>query len=358
MKKPVEVIFYDGEMATPIRAFIVPQDNHYIVLSWGDDQQQKIRYQDMGFSGAVGHCKAVIELPNDQRIEFLKHVPHWFNLKQKSIYHFIWQLERSPLLILFAFMVTLALAFSAVKWLIPQLADVIAHQLSDNTMQKVGDESERYTLAKTKPSTLSAEHQARIKQRYLNELKPDHPANIVFRLGGEMGSNALAIPNNTIILTDELVKMAGTDEEVLAVLAHEQGHLAEKHSLQKAIATVGVVGIWTILTGDSSDVVTGMSLGISNAHYSRQLESKADVYAIALLEKNQLSPIHLANFLQRTANVVTAQENQDVLSGKYNPQDIQNQTWAKQLKHLLASHPETEARIQAIYQHLEQNRQP
>ena len=48
-----------------------------------------------------------------------------------------------------------------------------------------------------------------------------------------MGLNAAALPNNTIIVTDELVKLNGADEEVLAVLAHEQGHLVQKHSMQK-----------------------------------------------------------------------------------------------------------------------------
>ena len=48
-----------------------------------------------------------------------------------------------------------------------------------------------------------------------------------------MGLNAAAIPNNTIIVTDELVKLSGADEEVLAVLAHEQGHLVQNIACKK-----------------------------------------------------------------------------------------------------------------------------
>jgi len=112
-----------------------------------------------------------------------------------------------------------------------------------------------------------------------------------------MGMNAAAIPNNTIIVTDELVKISGTDEEVLAVLAHEQGHLVQKHSMQKVISNLGVAGLFAFVTGDLSDVVTAYVVVLTDAGYSQAIELDADDYAMQHWRQQQISSIHLSNFL-------------------------------------------------------------
>lgn len=111
-----------------------------------------------------------------------------------------------------------------------------------------------------------------------------------------MGMNAAAIPNNTIIVTDELVKISGTDEEVLAVLAHEQGHLVQKHSMQKVISNLGVAGLFALVTGDLNDVVTVSVVVLTDAGYSQAIELDADDYAMQHWHQQQISSIHLSNF--------------------------------------------------------------
>lgn len=116
---------------------------------------------------------------------------------------------------------------------IPYTAQQLAQLLPEQTLIEVGNQTEQKLIEQTEPSKLSAKHQARLKI-VRTKIAVGKPAKIIFRQGGEiMGLNAAAIPNNTIIVTDELVKLSGTDEEVLAVLAHEQGHLVQKHSMQK-----------------------------------------------------------------------------------------------------------------------------
>src|SRR5690606_11199683 len=114
----------------------------------------------------------------------------------------------------------------------------------EQTLVEVGNRTEQQLIAQTQPSTLPAEQQTRLKTLYEQKIAVGKPAKIIFRQGGSsMGMNAAAIPNNTIIVTDELVKISGTDEEVLAVLAHEQGHLVQKHSMQKEISNLGAAAI-------------------------------------------------------------------------------------------------------------------
>ncbi len=81
---------------------------------------------------------------------------------------------------------------------------------------------------------------------------------MIFRGGGSIGANALAIPNNTIIVTDELVKFAKDDYELIGVLAHEQGHLVQRHSLQQSLSGLGISIILLMITGDGSDILTSL----------------------------------------------------------------------------------------------------
>ena len=41
---------------------------------------------------------------------------------------------------------------------------------------------------------------------------------------------ALALPGGIIVVTDDMVNLAANDPELLAVLAHEMGHLRGRHA--------------------------------------------------------------------------------------------------------------------------------
>ena len=239
MKRPVEVKFYDGILAEARRAWIVPDQQQGIALKLDEDIPAQVSdadfyfaYLDMAYIGGVGGRKPIIELPEERRIEFLSKAPHWLRIKHKDIYHAIWKFERSPILIFFSMIIVISAVIIILKWGIPYSAKQLAKLLPEQTLVEVGNRTEQQLIAQTQPSTLPAEQQTRLKTLYEQKIAVGKPAKIIFRQGGSsMGMNAAAIPNNTIIVTDELVKISGTDEEVLAVLAHEQGHLVQKHSM-------------------------------------------------------------------------------------------------------------------------------
>lgn len=340
-KRPVEVLYFDGIGAVGQPAYIQPINQSMLQISYGeqDMNQVEIPYKAMQFIGAVGRRPAVVELPDDARIEFIQRVPHWFNKPQKQIYHWIWQFERSPFQLLLGSIAALAIVFSIVKWGIPWFAMQLAYIVPDNTVQAIGQETERQMLAKTAPSQLSQDHQQRIQQRFLNEIvDADKPAaKLIFRQGKSIGANAMAIPNNTIIVTDELVKIAGNDEEVLAVLAHEQGHIVRKHAMQKIISASSVALTWQLINHDGSSILTTAAVALSDAEYSQRLERDADDYAMRHLHARGISSIHLSNFLQRVENIRLSQ-----------PQE-KDDAIRIQLSSIFKSHPDEEKRIQMIH---------
>ena len=56
-------------------------------------------------------------------------------------------------------------------------------------------------------------------------LDDGHVYQLEFRHGGYIDANAFALPSGIIVMTDELVELAKSDDELISVLAHEIGHV-------------------------------------------------------------------------------------------------------------------------------------
>ena len=361
MKRPVEVIFYNGALAEPQKAFITPINDQAIALKTEQRTEQHFFYKEMDYIGAVGNRKPLIELPNDQRIEFLAKVPNWLAIRHKSLYHAIWRLERSPFLIFLSMILVISTIVVILKWGIPYSAEKIAAWMPDRTLQQLGQQTEQRLLAKTEPSEIPAAHQQRLVQLYRTHIADEHAADIIFRKGGTMGSNAAAMPHGRILVTDELVNITGTDAEVVAVLAHEHGHLVLRHSMQKVISNLGGIGLFQLLTGDMTEIVTASVTLLSNAQYSQRFEFQADDYAMQKLHAQGISSIHLSNFLQRVENARILSKNNHLLIGDVEIRNLNGisdenknrlekmMDTANRIEGFIDSHPNVEKRIERIH---------
>lgn len=331
--QPIHVIFYDGIVSQPRQAKLYAWNKHSVQIEYQDHGTvEKIyTYKDMTLIGALGQIHPVIELNDDARIEFSEPLPAWFDLDHKNKNNSIWKLERSPSLILFSVIFVAAFAFATVKWGIPTAAYQVAKYLPADTLKSIGDQAEDYLMNATAPSQLPQARQDKITADYQKLFGQQKPAKILFRQGDSIGANALAIPNNTILLTDELVKLAADDREIIGVLAHEQGHLAERHSLQQAISSLGFSAIVILITGDASDLITTVPVAMIGSSYSRDFEAEADQYALKTMYQHQIPPQYFAQFLERLA--------------KHNGEQDENE---KSILEFLSSHPATKDRIQAV----------
>ncbi|MFN3074474.1 M48 family metallopeptidase [Acinetobacter sp. TY2] len=360
----ISVVFYDGVVSKPHQAQLSAVDMNSILISYreqNDLRKKTFKLQQMNFIGALGKKCPVIELNNDARIEFQTiDIPEWVPIPQKEFQQKIWKLERTPALILFSVVFVVALGFSTLKWGIPFASKVVAFQLPANTLQNIGQKAEDYIVNDwTGPSKLVQGQQAQIKQEYLSKIAEGRPAKIIFRDGGRIGANALALPNNTIIVTDQLVEMAHSDQEILGVLAHEQGHLVERHSLQQALSSLGFSILLVAVTGDSGDLMTSLPVAILGAKYSRQFEQQADLYALKLMDKKHIEVSHFANFLQRMEDEeLAAEQKSDQKAGKTANKDQQAASTAQATSQdhsnivtvleALSSHPATAERVQMV----------
>ncbi|MCH7929338.1 MAG: M48 family metallopeptidase [Proteobacteria bacterium] len=117
--------------------------------------------------------------------------------------------------------------------------------------------------------------------------------------------NAFAAPGGYIVLLRGLIDAADTPDEVAGVLAHEIGHVIERHGTERIIRATGLALLFEILVGDVSGLV-GLGAGLAEMllglSYSRQDEAEADIIAVRILAVARIRADGLARFLERIAD--------------------------------------------------------
>ncbi len=116
------------------------------------------------------------------------------------------------------------------------------------------------------------------------------------------GANAFALPSGIVVITDALVKLSRNDDEVIAVLAHEVGHLEHRHSLRIVMQDSAVALVAATVIGDpfsSSTLAAALPTMLVHARYSREFETEADDYAYGFLVSHRIPTQAFADMLTR-----------------------------------------------------------
>ena len=121
---------------------------------------------------------------------------------------------------------------------------------------------------------------------------------LMFRDGGSIGPNALALPDGTIILTDQLVELSTDDRGLIGVFAHEIGHVQERHSMRSLLQSSALALIIILVTGDMaeiSELALGLPVLLVESGYSREFEREADSYAAQVMQNMGHDTAYLAD---------------------------------------------------------------
>lgn len=125
---------------------------------------------------------------------------------------------------------------------------------------------------------------------------------LVFRNAPAIGPNAFALPDGTVVVTDQIVPLVKRDEEIQGVFAHEMSHVDRAHGLQRIYQASLVPAAIAFVTGDASQVAhfaTVLPGILLQAAYSRSFEQQADDDAAKLLHHMGKSTAPLADLLER-----------------------------------------------------------
>jgi Zn-dependent protease with chaperone function len=188
---------------------------------------------------------------------------------------------------------------------LPLLAERVAFSLPASVRHSLGS-STLHMLDRTvfAPSALPEPTRTRLEARFAamaRELGLEGDARLHFRKGERTGPNAFALPSGDVILTDELVELGQVDDEIVAVLAHELGHVVRHHGLRHALqnSTVALLLLALSPEGAISSLVAGLPTLLVEARYSRDFEREADRYALSYLQSHGIDPAHFTRVLSR-----------------------------------------------------------
>lgn len=218
-------------------------------------------------------------------------------------------LESRWRMVALALLITVATVASLIHWGIPAAARHVAFALPATVMEQSEDAALRLLDGGVlRPSGLTRDEHVRLQASFrpmLDAHDDTQPLRVIFRdASHSIGANALALPAGTIVFTDQIVALAHNDEELLAILAHEIGHVLHRHALRSTIQASTLSLAAVLILGDVSSVAaTAASIPIllTELGYSRDFEREADAFAIGALHRAGIAPTRLAEILQRLA---------------------------------------------------------
>jgi Zn-dependent protease with chaperone function len=237
-----------------------------------------------------------------------------------------------------------AAVVGAYLFVLPWAAEQVAERVPQTALARLSEQTLEVLEGRFfVESKLPKGRRTALAERFARMATPDGepvPHELLFRASPVIGPNALALPSGTIIVTDELVALAASDDEILAVLAHELGHVERRHGMRKALQStvVGLVTTWYL--GDLSSLAAAIPAALLDARYSREMEQEADAYGARMLKANGLSPSLLATMLERLEGTRAG----DRKAGG----DAKDDQEGDGVGGYLRSHPTTDERIRAL----------
>lgn len=288
--------WYDGRTSrrSPASLFV---ENGELVVS-REDGICRYPLTQVRVESALGAAPRRLFLPDNSFCETRDHSTLESMLGQARP-SLVARMERSAVYAGAALALTVFLLVGGYLWGLPWAAQHLARLVPQHWAQKLGSSTlDLLDRHHTAPSKLPSRRQEELRAAFALLVPPSTSVpnwTLHFRTMQGM-ANAFALPSGDIVVTDDLVSHAGTDEEILAILAHELGHVAHRHGLRRLIQSVGVTLAVGALIGDFSDLATHAS-GFLELTYSRDMEWEADNYAIAMLRANNKSPRILAQAL-------------------------------------------------------------
>lgn len=269
-----------------------------------DELIREVPLSNLRISAKLGSAPRLVHFVDGGHCEVTRHADFEALLQEAGIrpQSFISRMEDTWRHALTATLLAIALVVASYYWGLPWLAGIVAARVPNSAAQTL----DRRILSALddgmmRKSALSDARQQALRLGF-DGLKKGGGwprLQLEFRSGKAVGANAFALPGGTIVVTDQLVALAGNDEEVFAVLAHELGHVSERHPLRQLLqsSAVGLAMAWYL--SDVSNLLAAAPTLLLEDSYSRDFERRADRYAADMLRANGIAPARLADMLEK-----------------------------------------------------------
>lgn len=310
--------------------------------SWPDDYH----FSDVvpGLAVDLILVDGTLFIPNDKRFR-------WPQLTPKNLLA-EW-LESHWLSVLCSVIIVPLFLWTMVNHVLPSASHKVVSFLPESIAENMGEQT-LYILDKTQldPTELNQKQQQQVTQLWQQiittlDLSSDK-YQLYFRKS-DIGANAMALPDGTVIVTDDIVTLMEKDPSALvAVLLHEIGHVEHQHSLKMIAQTTATTLLFTMMLGDiegAGELILGAGTGLLQNTFSRDMEREADEFSHQNLPKLNFTPAAFANAMELLAGAHSHANSHP--KDQYSEEPEQDQTPLNHWFQYLSSHPKTQERIES-----------
>ncbi|MDW3096103.1 MAG: M48 family metallopeptidase [Gammaproteobacteria bacterium] len=305
-----EATYYDGVHPVVNKVTVLVSSNGKANFI-GAEISYNCHWQDILVGNQLGNTARSLQLPNGAKCESFaqKEINQLQNQFSASVIsRYIHKLESHWYYVLTASLVVAVFTWGMIVYGIPSLAKTVAHALPVSIDERLAEGTLTILDERLlKASELDKKIQSRLQDKFLEMVRntqDDHNFQLLFRKG--LGANAFALPSGHVVVTDELVEIADNDDEILAVLAHEIGHVVHEHGLRSVLQSSAVALLLTAVTGDissTSGFAAAMPIILLETSYSRKFELEADEYALDYMQAYNIDTKHFATILEKITGI-------------------------------------------------------
>ncbi len=346
--------WYDGRGSSKTDVRLELDDNGlFCVFDQHDNVLlHQMNQQSITVSSRLANSPRYLNFPDGQSVETLDNdaVDQWIRAYRPGMLSgLVHRLESNLSFVALTLLLVVLMVWGTAQYGVPAVSQSIAKALPAELLDQSSKETlmllEQKLLA---PSQLTDERQQALRQHFSEAIAShqDLRIQVDFRSSSLMGPNAFALPNGQIIFTDEIVALAAHDDELLAILGHEIGHVKHKHSLRRLVQNSLYIFILAMMTGDmsgNSELVLTLPVLLAELAYSRGYEEEADHYALEFLNARNI-PTH--RFSDLMLRLEANQSEKDKTEDKQQITDDNSD--GLEWRRYLSTHPMTKDRVESF----------
>ena len=214
----------------------------------------------------------------------------------------LYAIERRLIPVIFSAIFALVVCGWLIMEGIPLGAKLVVERLPEELTKAIGAgsiDALDYTLFDSSELAVSKQREVRGLLQPLLKQHSSLGASIHFR--SSEGANAFALPDGSTVLTDDLFDILYDDNELIAIVYHELGHLHHRHILRRVLQGSVISILVFLITGDlgNVDLIVGLPTLMADLAYSREFELEADSFAVKSMHEQHISVQHFSSMLQR-----------------------------------------------------------
>lgn len=315
--------YFDGKSSqqTPVEICFFPAGE---VLITGESLELKTSVQQLTIASRLGNTRRNIYLQDGAKLEtndndsvdlVCSHFDK--NILQTLIYGW----EKNWHYALIALLVSVVFIWGGIEYGVPVAAKIAAKGIPVSHEEDIGKEGidalDKWLFLPTKIDPARQEHIKKVFNNTVIELKGKYHYRLKLRSSKQMGANAIALPGGIIVITDDFIDLAENDQQIIAVLAHEIGHIEHQHGIRALFQSSFSAILMAVILGDITSI-TSLSAALPTmlvkSKYSRNFELEADQYAVDYLQQQNIAVNQFVKILDRLAQQHKSEIEFDYLS--------------------------------------------